>query len=202
MAVVEAERYLFTIEEFDRLFEADIFTEDDRVEFVDGEIIAMSSIGGRHVGTIVRLTGTAYRAVGDSFAISVQNPLRIRDRASFLPDLAILRTANVGNVVPTADLVLLVMEVSESSRNYDRNTKLLAYASAGIPEAWICDLIDDRLERHTDPRDGAYQQVAVARRGVGDGLAQCARAAVVGVLHRDGRAAAGSEGCRCAATLQ
>ncbi len=165
MAVIEAERYLFTIEEFDRLFEAGIFTEDDRVEFVDGEIIAMSSIGGRHVGTIVRLTGAAYRAVGDNFAFSVQNPLRIRDCASLLPDLAILRTADVGNDVPTADLVLLVMEVSESSRNYDRNTKLPAYASAGIPEAWICDLIDERLERHTDPRDSVYQHVAIARRG-------------------------------------
>lgn len=165
MAVVETERRLFTIEEFDRLFEVGFFTEDDRVEFIDGEVIWMSSIGGRHVGTIMRLDRVTQRVVSDQFAISVQNPIRIGDRASFLPDLVILRTAEIANVVPPADLVLIVFEVSESSLHYDRNTKLPAYATAGIPEAWICDLDGNRIERHSEPRDGMYQHLAVAGRG-------------------------------------
>jgi len=165
MVLIEAERRLFTIEEFDRLFEVGFFTEDDRVEFIDGEVVWMSSIGGRHVGTIMRLDRVTQQVVGDRFAISVQNPIRIRDRASFLPDLVILRTDEIANVVPSTDLVLIVFEVSESSLSYDRNTKLPAYAAAGIAEAWICDLDGDRIERHTEPRDGIYQQLAVAGRG-------------------------------------
>ena len=102
MAVVEAERRLFTIEEFDRLFEVGFFTEDDRVEFIDGDVIWMSSIGGRHVGTITRLDRVTQRVIGDQYAISVQNPIRIRDRASFLPDLVIPNTAEIANVVPSA----------------------------------------------------------------------------------------------------
>jgi Uma2 family endonuclease len=165
MTIVGAERYLFTIEEFDRMFEAGIFGEDDRIEFVDGVLVRMSAVGGRHVGTIVRLDRTVQRVSGEDYAVSVQNPIRVANRASFLPDLVVLRTAEVGNVVPTSDLALIVFEVSSSSLSYDRNTKLPAYAAAEIPEAWVCNLVDDRLERHTDPRDGAYRQVAVAGRG-------------------------------------
>lgn len=165
MAVIEAERYLFTIAEFDRLFASDIFTEDDRIEFLDGELIRMSAIGGRHIRTINRTNGLFLGLNDPTIQISVQNPFRIDERASFLPDLMVLRTSAESNTVPTADEVLLVIEVADSSRNYDRNTKLPRYASAGIPEAWLFDLVDDRLERHTDPRDGAYQQIAVAARG-------------------------------------
>jgi Uma2 family endonuclease len=165
MAVVEAERRLFTIEEFDRLFEVGFFTEDDRVEFIDGEVIWMSSVSGRHVGTIARIDRLAQRAIGERFGISVQSPIRIRGRASFLPDLVVLKTAEIPNEVPAAEIILIVIEVSESSLAYDRNTKLPAYASAGLPEAWICDLDGERIERHTDPAEGAYQHVTIFERG-------------------------------------
>jgi Uma2 family endonuclease len=163
--VVGAERYLFTIEEFDRLFEADIFGEDDRIEFVDGELVRMSSVGGRHIRTINRTTGLFLGLNDPTIQISVQNPFRIDNRASFIPDLMVLRTPHDTNEVPTTDEVLLVIEVGDSSRNYDRNTKLPRYAAAGLPEAWIFDLVDERIERHTEPRDGVYQQVAIAGRG-------------------------------------
>jgi Uma2 family endonuclease len=163
--VVGAERYLFSIEEFDRLFEVGFFTEDDRIEFVDGELIRMSSVSGDHLWPIVRLDRAIQRVIPDSLAVSVQNPIRIANRASFIPDIAVVRIPARGQEVPSAESVLLTIEVSKSSRAYDQNTKLPMYASAGIPEAWILDLVDDRIERHTDPRDGAYQQVAVAERG-------------------------------------
>ena len=165
MATVEADRYLFTIEEFDRLFEADIFNEDDRIEFVDGELIRMSAIGGRHIRTINRTNGQFLGLNDPTIQISVHNPFRINDRASFLPDLMVLRTSGETNAVPTVDEVLLVIEVADSSRNYDRNTKLPRYAAAGIPEAWIFDLVADHFERHTEPQGGAYQQVAIAQPG-------------------------------------
>jgi Uma2 family endonuclease len=48
---------------------------------------------------------------------------------------------------------------------YDREVKLPRYAAAGIPGAWLADLPGERLERHSDPLDGAYTRVVVARRG-------------------------------------
>jgi len=163
--VVGAERYLFTMEEFDRLFETGIFTEEDRIEFVDGELFRMSSVGGDHLWPVVRIDRAIQRVIPDTLAVSVQNPIRIANRASFLPDVAVVRIPEQGQEVPTAEFVLLVVEVSKSSRTYDENTKLPLYAAAGIPEAWICDLIDDHIERYTEPRDGTYQRVDVAERG-------------------------------------
>ena len=165
MSIIGQERYLFTIDEFDRMYEVGIFTEDDRIEFVDGELTRMSSVGGRHVNVIVRATGY-FIILGDTaIRVSIQNPLRIQGRASFLPDLAVLRAAPDAINVPNADEVLLVIEVSSSSLRYDRDTKLPRYAAANIPETWIFNLVDDQIERHTDPRDGSYQQIEVARRG-------------------------------------
>jgi Uma2 family endonuclease len=163
--VVGVERYLFTMEEFDRLFEVGIFTEEDRIEFVDGELFRMSSVSGDHLWPIARLDRAIQRVIPDSLIVSVQYPIRIADRASFLPDVAVVRIPTRGQDVPAAELVLLVIEVSKSSRAYDQNTKLPIYASAGIPEAWICDLIDDRIERYTEPSDGMYQQITIAERG-------------------------------------
>lgn len=163
--VVGAERYLFTMEEFDRLFEVGIFTEEDRIEFVDGELFRMSSVSGDHLWPVARLDRAIQRVIPDDLIVHVQSPIRIANRASFLPDIAVVHIPARGQEVPSAELILLVVEVSKSSRAYDQNTKLPIYASAGIPEAWICDLVDDCIMRYTEPRDGVYQQVTIAKRG-------------------------------------
>lgn len=65
----------------------------------------------------------------------------------------------------TAADILLVIEVADSSRAYDRETKLRRYAAAGLPEAWLADLVGKVLERHSEPRDGLYRQIAIGRMG-------------------------------------
>jgi Uma2 family endonuclease len=162
---VEVQRRLFTMEEFARLADAGILAEDERIEFLDGELIALSIVGGRHVRSLMRFDRAARVAAGENFDISVQNPLRIGDRASFLPDLAVLRADATSNDVPSAEEAILVVEIADSSRNYDRFTKFPRYATAGIPEAWFVDLVEDRIERHTEPGENGYGQVAWAGRG-------------------------------------
>lgn len=163
--VIEVQRRLFSMEEFARLAEAGILAEDERIELLDGELITLSIVGGRHVRVLMRFDRVARGAAGQLFDVSVQNPLRIGDRASFLPDLAVLRADATSNEVPTAEEAILVVEVADSSRNYDRFTKFPRYAAAGIAEAWFVDLVEDRIERHTEPGDDGYVQVAWAGRG-------------------------------------
>lgn len=162
---VEVERYRFSMDEFDRLHEVGILAEDDRVEFLDGELIAMSKVSGRHTGCIIRLDRAIQRVSDEEILISVQNPLRLNDRADFLPDLVVFRGAAESNDSPSAERVLMVIEVADSSLYHDRNEKFPRYAAAGIPEAWLIDLTLDRIERHTEPRDGGYRQIIWAQRG-------------------------------------
>ena len=58
-----------------------------------------------------------------------------------------------------------MIEVADSSLEYDRGIKLPLYAEAGIPEAWLVNLVANRLERHTDPGPAGYRTVAFAEAG-------------------------------------
>lgn len=61
--------------------------------------------------------------------------------------------------------VLLVVEVADSSRAYDRNKKLPLHAAADIPEVWLVDLVAETIERHTEPHEGRYRQLLTVGRG-------------------------------------
>ena len=82
-----------------------------------------------------------------------------------LLDLALIRHSAAPGAPFTPADVLMVIEVADSSREYDRETKLRCYAAAGIPEAWLADLVAGVLERHSEPCDGLYRQVALGRPG-------------------------------------
>ena len=161
----ELQPRLWSLKEFDLMKQSGIFAADERVELLDGVLLTMSTVGGRHVRVINRLAGAIQRLNDANIEISVQNPLRIGERAEFLPDIAILRAAPESNVVPTAAEALLVVEVADSSRNYDRTTKMPRYAAAGIPEALLVDLVEDRIIRYSDPRGDGYRQITLAGRG-------------------------------------
>lgn len=91
----------------------------------------------------------------------VQNPIRLNDNSEPQPDIMLLRWRDdfySGGHPGPAD-VLLLIEVSDSSVDYDRGAKLLAYARAGIPEVWIATRQDSRIEAHTEPIEGEYSNV-------------------------------------------
>ena len=164
---VQVARRRFTVDDYERMAEAGILTEDDRVELIAGEIVEMAAIGIRHAGCVTALTDLLGELVGREVSISVQNPIRLADDGEPQPDVAILKRGRYQRVRPTATDVLLVIEVAESSRHYDhdRNVKLPLHAAAGIPEAWLVDLVAQTIDRHTQPHDGRYSLIALAGRG-------------------------------------
>lgn len=147
----------FTVEDYHRMGEAGIFTEDDRVELLEGEIYAMSPINDPHAGSVNRLTIRLARSVGEDILVSVQNPVRLAGNSEPQPDLALIRATVTG--VPRAADALVVIEVADSSRAYDRGRKMPLYAAAGIPELWLVDLVARAIERYSDPGDGRYRQL-------------------------------------------
>ena len=57
----------------------------------------------------------------------------------------------------TAEDVLLLIEVSDTSLEFDRGEKLARYAAAGIPEVWIANVRARQIEGYSDPVDGVYR---------------------------------------------
>ena len=148
----------FTVAEYYAMAEAGILKEEERVELIDGVIVTMSPMGNPHRATVNRLTRMMVVAVGTRAIVQVQCPITLDDRTMPEPDLALLRErADFYESEDTyPDDVLLVIEVAESSVDYDRHEKLPRYAQAGILEVWITVLPERIIEAHAEPVDGVY----------------------------------------------
>ena len=166
MAVPGARRR-FTVTEYERMAAVGILTEDDRVELIAGEIIAMSPKGSRHVACVTRLNRLLGRQLGDAALIRVQDPVRLSSVSEPEPDIALVQPRDDDYAAghPTPAEVLAVMEVAETSRDHDRTVKLPLYAAAGIDEVWIIDLVAGAIECYSQPRGKRYRHVSRAGRG-------------------------------------
>ena len=164
---VNLDRRLFTAAEYERMAEAGILTEDDRVELIEGEIVNMPPIGSHHSGRTNRLNTLLNRQVGSGIIVSVQNPIRLTEHSEPQPDLALLRfrADYYTESHPTPADVLLVVEIAETSLDYDRRVKVPQYARALIPEVWIVDVRGGAIEQYADPGAGAYRAVRRLGRG-------------------------------------
>jgi Uma2 family endonuclease len=151
---------LFTVTEYHRIAEAGILGEDDRVELLAGEIVAMTPIGSRQAACVARLTALLSR-VQELGIVWVQNPIHLGQHSEPRPDLAVLkpRADFYAQAHPEPEDVLLVVEVAETSADYDREVKLPLYARAGIPEVWLVDLTEERIEAYRQPAPNGYREV-------------------------------------------
>ena len=175
---VELQRHRFTVEEYHRMGEAGVFSEDHRVELIEGEIVEMTPIGSRHQACVDRLTELFSGQVAGQAVIRVQGPIRLGERSEPQPDLAVLRRRAdfyaAGH--PGPEDVLLVVEVAETSQDYDRAVKVPLYARAGVREVWLVDLAGEGIEIYRRPWREGYQEVR--RLGRGDRVASEAVAAL------------------------
>lgn len=163
----EPTRKLFTTTEYHQMIETGVLKEDDRVELLNGEIIAMCPIGPRHAAHVDRLVDILPPKLKGKVKLRVQSPILLSDYSEPQPDLALLkpRTDFYASGHPTPADVLIVIEVSDSAVEQDRRLKIPTYARAGIVETWLIDLVADRVEVHSNPYNGIYQEVRIVQRG-------------------------------------
>jgi Uma2 family endonuclease len=156
---IEATKKLFTVDEYYRMAEAGILTREDRVELIDGEIIEMSPIGGRHLGCVNAANSAFNNAFHGKVVVSVQNPLQLSNYTEPEPDLVLLkfRKDSYRGKKPEAADALLVVEVADTTFAYDSRVKLPRYAAAGVPEVWIENLVDDLLMVYRNPEGKSYK---------------------------------------------
>ena len=164
MAVTGSHR--FTVDDFARMGEAGILTEDDRVELIDGAIRDMAPIGPPHAWIVNRLDELLITRLAGRAYVSAQNPIRLGRHTEPQPDLAVARrTAAYAYRHPDAADVLLVVEVADSSLPFDRGEKVPRYGRAGIPETWLVDVEAGTVTVYTGPGPAGYAREHVFRRG-------------------------------------
>ncbi len=157
-----AARRLFNVTDYHRMGAAGLFGETDRYELIEGEIIEMATIGTPHMGAVMALHRLLFIAAADRFAISVQNPLRLGTISEPEPDIVLLHPRAdryQRDPHPTPKDAGLVVEVAESSLDYDRQVKAPLYARYGVTEYWIVDLTTAAIEVYREPLGQGYRSV-------------------------------------------
>ena len=165
--VTEVRRHSFTVDEFAKMGEAGIFTEDDRVELIDGEIREMAPIGSIHAGVVNRLNLMLVERLGRSAIVGVQNPVQLDLHNEPQPDFAILASRDDYYMAghPRPGDTLLVIEVADSSLAYDVHEKAPRYARSMVPEAWVVDVEAQAVRVFTEPGPSGYANERTASRG-------------------------------------
>ena len=164
---IEATKKLFTVDDYYRMAEFGILSPEDRVELIDGEIIEMSPMGTRHISCVMRATQAFSGAFKGKAMVSVQLPLRLSNYTEPEPDLTLLKSRAdfYAAQKPAAKDAYLVLEVSDTTLDFDRNVKLPRYAAAGILEVWIANLQEDLLLVYREPSGNSYKTNRILRRG-------------------------------------
>lgn len=165
---VRLQTHRFTVDEYYKMGEAGIFTEDDRVELIGGEIVEMPPISSPHGGGVNRLLNAFLPVqLAGQAVISVQNPLRLSTYSEPVPDLVVLRPRDdfYATSHPTPQDVLLLIEVAQTTQQYDRRVKMPLYAREGVPEVWLIDLPAHALDAYRDPSPEGYRTVQRFRAG-------------------------------------
>lgn len=164
---IELPHKLFTVDEFHRMAEAGILSEDDRVELIEGEIVEMAPIRMRHAMCVARLVELLTESVRRRAIVWPQNSVILNDGTELQPDVALLRLRHYSEdeLAPGADDIIFVVEVSDSTLSKDRLVKAPHYARAAIAEFWLINLQESVIEVYATPSSGAYQQMKRVERG-------------------------------------
>ena len=151
----------FTRDIYHKMAELAIFQERDRVELIKGEIIEMSPVGTRHASCVNKLNQLLGKKLPQETIISVQNPIVLTNNSEPQPDLVILkyRPDFYANEHPHPEDILLLIEVSDSSIEYDQNVKIPLYAENQISEVWLVNLNDNCVEIHQKRYQNYYQSI-------------------------------------------
>jgi Uma2 family endonuclease len=164
MSAVPLKRW--TREEYDRLVEAGILAPDERVELLEGDIVRMWPQSPLHAVTIGNVEEALGQAFWTGYYVRVQMPFALADESEPEPDLAVVRGHRRDYYQAHPTTAVLLVEVADSTLDYDRRCKGTSYARADVPEYWIVNLVDRQVEVYRGPTsDRGYQTVQRCRRG-------------------------------------
>lgn len=136
-----------------------ILPHEDRVELIDGEVVAMSPIGPPHCAHVDRTSRAFFVNAGDDAIVRVQGAVRLDFFNEPQPDIVLLRPRPdyYASAHPGPADILLVVEVADSSLDFDRSVKMRLYARLGVAEFWLIDLKTHVLMRFSDPGPDGYR---------------------------------------------
>ncbi len=158
----------FTVQDYHRLVELGFLGEDDHIELIRGELIQMAARGTAHETCIRRLLRHLPPLIQNRATLQCQSPITLSFDGEPEPDFSIVqnRDDDYAAAHPTPEETLLVMEVADSSLEYDRTVKLSLYAEARIQDYWLFNVLDRYLEAYSEPAEVVPGQFSYLNRQI------------------------------------
>ena len=150
MALIHVRPRRFTVDEYERLCNHGVLRPDERTELIEGEIVPRMSQNPPHVAGIILGTEALMQAFGTTHKVGVQVTAKLTPWSAPDPDFMLLSQSQWSHSksITTADLVV---EVADTTLEFDRDEKASLYALANLPEYWIVNLVDRQIEVHREP---------------------------------------------------
>lgn len=157
---------LITVAEYDQMIGAGIYTENDRIELINGEIIQLMPKGTKHAYFNESIAEFFREILSGRVVVRSQNPIILDDLSEPEPDIALLRPPreNYRETHPTPPDIFLVMEISDTTLVYDRDIKALAYARGGIRQYLLLNLQNETIEDYREPNADGFGSKRTLRR--------------------------------------
>ena len=150
------ERRKIRREEYDRMVEAGLF-QREHLELIRGELLTMSPVGIRHRIVVTQLYKAFIAHTPTHLVVCSQQPLICRGESEPEPDLSLVPFDPAPVRHPTS--AALVVEVADSSLDYDLGDKAALYADSDVLEYWVIDLVDDVIHVHHDRVEGRWTSI-------------------------------------------
>lgn len=161
-----------TVEQYHQLLATGFLHDGDPIELIDGYMMWKDRRDSRrlemthgpdHVFAVRQLFQRVIEQVaGRACLAQCQLPIVIPPRSAPEPDVSIIagKPDDFRGRLAGPDDVLAVMEVADSSRQFDRTTKQRLYAEGGIPIYCVVDLQLRQIIVYTEPNigQGRYQR--------------------------------------------
>jgi Uma2 family endonuclease len=148
-----------TVDEFAKMAETGIIDPREQIELLDGRLVhRIPDVGPDHTSVVARCTRAFVLKLDGAAMVFPQCTLRLSLVSAPMPDFSIVppRDDFYRSGAPSIAELYAIVEVSQSSLQFDRTGKARLYARAGVREYWIANLIDWTIERHRNPHDLGY----------------------------------------------
>jgi Uma2 family endonuclease len=166
------------VAEYHRMIDAGIVASGEPFELIDGLLVLKDrskagedrmSIGTEHLWAVKNLARLNPKLNRLGCHMQTQGPVVLSEFDEPEPDGAIVRGSedDYKHAKPAATDVTCIVEVADSSLQYDRTAKLARYANAAIAQYIIINLPDRVVEMYTEPQvgKGRYEESQTLRPG-------------------------------------
>jgi Uma2 family endonuclease len=146
--------YRLSIEKYEAMVRSGVFTNRDRLELIDGFLVAKMTQEPPHTVAAELCRVRFDRMLPPGWHLRIERPLRIPNRQSMPePDLVVTRGAirDFAARDPEPSDVALVVEVADSSLDDDRNVMTRVYGGGEVALYWIVNLIEKQVEVYSRP---------------------------------------------------